>query len=97
VKLNDWIDETVELQFVTREENGEPQKIRGNLESVGDRGVMLYYDETARGRLFFYPWHTIERVELSRIHESQNTQSPRLRFRALLTDGADPRVQLHRA
>jgi hypothetical protein len=33
------------------------------LESVGDRGVMLYYDETPRGRLFFYPWHTIERVE----------------------------------
>ena len=28
MKLNDWIDETVELQFVTREENGEPQKIR---------------------------------------------------------------------
>jgi hypothetical protein len=24
---------------------------------------MLYYDETPRGRLFFYPWHTIERVE----------------------------------
>src|SRR5215217_4247077 len=66
VKLNDWIDETVELQFVTREENGEPQKISGNLESVGDRGVMLYYDETPRGRLFFYPWHTIERVEIVR-------------------------------
>jgi hypothetical protein len=63
VKLNDWIDETVELQFVTREENGEPQKISGNLESVGDRGVMLYYDETPRGRVFFYPWHRIERVE----------------------------------
>jgi hypothetical protein len=63
VKLNDWIDETVELQFVRREENGEPQKISGNLGSVGDRGVMLSYDETPRGRLFFYPWHTIERVE----------------------------------
>jgi hypothetical protein len=48
---------------VAREENGEPQKIMGNLESVGDRGVMLNYDETPRGRLFFYPWHTIERVE----------------------------------
>ena len=53
----------MELQFVRREENGESQKIRGNLESVGDRGVMLYYDETPRGRLFFYPWRTIERVE----------------------------------
>jgi hypothetical protein len=31
------------------------------------------------------------------IRESQNTQSPRLSFRALLTEGADPRVQLHRA
>ena len=28
--------------------------------------------------------------------ESQNTQSPRLLFRALLTEGGDPRVQLHR-
>jgi hypothetical protein len=63
VKLNDWIDETVELQFVRRQENGERQKIRANLESVGDRGVMLSYAETPRGRLFFYPWHTIERVE----------------------------------
>jgi hypothetical protein len=63
VKLNDWIDETVEVQFVTRGEDGEPQKIRGSLESVGDRGLMLYYDETPRGRVFFYPWHRIERVE----------------------------------
>jgi hypothetical protein len=31
------------------------------------------------------------------IRESQNTQSPRLNFRAFLTEGADPRVQLHRA
>jgi hypothetical protein len=63
VKLNDWIEESVELQFVRREQNGEPKKISGNLESVGDRGLMLSYEETPRGRLFFYPWHTIERVE----------------------------------
>ena len=31
------------------------------------------------------------------IRESQNTQSPGLRFRALLTEGGDPRVHLHRA
>jgi hypothetical protein len=24
---------------------------------------MLYYDDTPRGRVFFYPWHRIERVE----------------------------------
>jgi hypothetical protein len=30
------------------------------------------------------------------IRESQNTQSPRLRFRALLTEGGDQRLQLHR-
>jgi len=30
------------------------------------------------------------------IHESQNTQSPRLRFCALLTEGGNPRVQLLR-
>ena len=46
MKLNDWIDETVELQFVRRK-NGERQKISGNLESVGDGGVMLY-DERLR-------------------------------------------------
>jgi hypothetical protein len=32
-----------------------------------------------------------------RIHEFENTQSSRLRFRALLTEGGDPRVHLHRA
>jgi hypothetical protein len=35
--------------------------------------------------------------DVLRIRESKNTQSPRLRFRALLTESADPRVQLHRA
>ena len=34
---------------------------------------------------------------LAETRESKNTQSPRLRFRALLTEGGDPRVQLHRA
>jgi hypothetical protein len=63
VKLNDWIDETVEVQFVARGEDDEPQMITGSLESVGDRGLMLSYDDTPRGRVFFYPWHTIERVE----------------------------------
>jgi hypothetical protein len=24
---------------------------------------MLYYDDTPRGRVFFYPWHRIEQVE----------------------------------
>jgi hypothetical protein len=37
VKLNDWIDETVEVQFVTRGEDDKPQTITGSLESVGDR------------------------------------------------------------
>jgi hypothetical protein len=31
------------------------------------------------------------------LRESKNTQSPGLRFRALLTEGGDRRVQLHRA
>jgi hypothetical protein len=30
------------------------------------------------------------------ILESQNTQSPSLSFRALLTEGGDPRVNMHR-
>jgi hypothetical protein len=32
-----------------------------------------------------------------RMRESENTQSPRLSSCALLTEGDDPRVQLHRA
>ena len=36
-------------------------------------------------------------LEPSRTHAVRNTQPPGLRFRALLTDGGDPRVQLHRA
>jgi hypothetical protein len=36
------------------------------------------------------------RVALQR-REFKNTQSPRLRFRALLTGSGDPRLQLHRA
>ncbi len=31
------------------------------------------------------------------VGESENTQSPRLRFRGLLTENGDRRVQLHRA
>jgi hypothetical protein len=31
------------------------------------------------------------------VREFQNTQSPRLRFRALLTEGGDRKVQLHSA
>ena len=34
-------------------------------------------------------------LELTRIRESKNTQSPGLCFHALLTEGNDPRVQLH--
>lgn len=36
-------------------------------------------------------------LEPTRMHESKNTQPPRLCFRALITEGGDPRVQLHRA
>ena len=34
-------------------------------------------------------------LEPTPMRESKNTQSPGLRFRALLTEGSDPRVQLH--
>jgi hypothetical protein len=34
---------------------------------------------------------------LTQMRESQNTQSPRLRFRALLTKDGDRNVQLHKA
>jgi hypothetical protein len=39
----------------------------------------------------------LEAEGLEQIRESKNTQPPSLRFRALLTEGADPRVQLQSA
>ena len=36
-------------------------------------------------------------VGTPRMRESENTQSPRLSFCALLTEGGDPSVQLNRA
>ena len=41
-------------------------------------------------------WPTWGRRSPEWIRKSQNTQSPRLRFRALLTEGGDLSVQLHR-
>src|SRR5687767_5176141 len=40
---------------------------------------------------------SLEELEPSRMRESENTQSPRLRFRALVTEGGHRKVQLHRA
>jgi hypothetical protein len=37
------------------------------------------------------------RAAVRPIRESQNTQSPRVRFHALLTESGDPKVQLHGA
>ena len=45
VTLDYWIGQSVEVQFVTRAEEGKPQKTSGMLQSADERGVLLiYYD-----------------------------------------------------
>ena len=39
--------------------------------------------------------HILGAEEFAPILESQNTQSPSLSFRTLLTEGGDPRVNMH--
>ena len=62
-------------------------KVSGILVGGGEAGEMALDGALPRGGL--------GALGLTQIRESQNTQSPSLRFRALLTEGADPRVQLH--
>lgn len=69
--LGDWIDEPVEVEFVTignlREEDGEPQQTRYTLEGADQRGILLGYapeSDLSDYRILFFPWHRIERIHL---------------------------------
>ena len=62
--LDDWIDEPIEVEFVTREEG---QQTRYTLEGADEKGVVLgCLDERNLGeyRMLFFPWHRIRRVNL---------------------------------
>ena len=63
--LDDWIDQPIEVEFVTREEDSEPQQANYTLEGADQRGILLgYTDESDRSEYMtvFFPWHRIERI-----------------------------------
>ena len=65
--LDDWVDETIEVEFVTREEDSKPQETSYTLEGADERGILLgYVDESdlSEYMIVFFPWHRIERIHL---------------------------------
>ena len=45
-RLVDWVDQPVDVEFVTREEDSEPQQTRYTLEGTDRGGILLgYVDE----------------------------------------------------
>jgi hypothetical protein len=66
-RLDDWVDEPIEVEFMTREEDSEPQHTDYTLEGADQRGILLgYQDESDLNdyRILFFPWHRIERIHL---------------------------------
>ena len=67
-KIVSWVDEPVEVELVTREENRAPQQTRYTLEGADQRGILLGYlderDLSSEYRILFFPWHRIERIHL---------------------------------
>ena len=67
-RIGDWVDEPVEVEFVTREGDSEPQHTRYTLEGTDQGGVLLGYvderDLTSDYQILFYPWHRIRRIHL---------------------------------
>jgi hypothetical protein len=65
--LDDWIDQPIEVEFVTRGEASAPQTCY-TLEGADERGILLGYvdesDLSSDYRILFFPWHTIERIYL---------------------------------
>jgi hypothetical protein len=66
--LDDWVDQPIEVEFATREENSEPQHTDYTLEGADERGILLGYqdesDLSSDYRIVFFPWHRIERIHL---------------------------------
>jgi hypothetical protein len=70
VNIDDWVDETVKVEVVRREYEGEPERIKGTLKSVDERGVLLSTSESwggtgVRERTLFFPWHRIGQILVS--------------------------------
>jgi hypothetical protein len=65
--LDDWIDQPIEVEFVTREEVREEQQTDYTLEGADEGGILLgYADESDLSdyRMLFFPWHRIKRLYL---------------------------------
>jgi hypothetical protein len=68
--LDDWIDEPIEVEFLTREEAacaGEPAHSDYTLEGADERGILLGYldeSEPIDYKIVFFPWPRIERIHL---------------------------------
>jgi hypothetical protein len=67
-RLGDWVDEPVEVEFVTREEGRTPQQTRYTLEGTDRGGILLGYidesDLSSDYMILFFPWHRIEQIHL---------------------------------
>jgi hypothetical protein len=67
-KIGDWVDEPVEVEFVTRGVDSVPPQTRYTLEGTGRGGILLGYvderDLTSDYQILFYPWHRIKRIHL---------------------------------
>jgi hypothetical protein len=87
-----------EWRELCREHRVEPERdqialSRGNATPAGEGTAVEARGQRPRRGV---PKRGPSALDSTRIRESQNTQSPGLGFRALLTEGGDPRVQLHR-
>ncbi len=65
--LDDWIDQPIEVEFVTREEVREEQQTSYTLEGADESDILLgYADESDLSdfRMLFFPWRRIKRIHL---------------------------------
>jgi hypothetical protein len=65
--LDDWIDQPIEVEFVTRGEASAPPQTSYTLEGADQRGILLgYQDESdlSEYMIIFFPWHRIEQIHL---------------------------------
>jgi hypothetical protein len=66
-RIVDWVDQPIEVEFVTRGEASEPQQTRYTLEGADEKGILLGYAperDLSDYRMLFFPWHRIEQIHL---------------------------------
>jgi hypothetical protein len=67
-RLGDWVDQPVDVEFVTRKEDSKPLQTRYTLEGTDRGGILLGYvderDLSSDYRILFCPWHRIAHIHL---------------------------------